>query len=245
MVRRNLARSRTEAQRLIASGVVSVDGFPARRAAGIVTSGSLVEVDEDGPRWVSRGALKLVAALDAFDVVVAGVEAIDVGSSTGGFTEVLLDRGAEHVTCLDVGSDQFDDGLRSDPRISLWEQTNVRGVDVGEIGGPFDLVVVDLSFISLTVVANDLAELAKDDADLVVLVKPQFEVQRADLGKGGILRDSVKRLGAVQRVMDALTAAGLGCRDIVQSPVDGGDGNVEFLLLCSKGAEGLRLEVPS
>lgn len=194
---------------------------------------------------MSRGALKLIAALDAFDVVVAGLEAIDVGSSTGGFTEVLLARDAAHVTCLDVGSDQLDESLRSDPRISLWEQTNVRGVDAGAIGGPFDLAVVDLSFISLTVVSSDLAELAKDGAYLVVLVKPQFEVQRADLGKGGILRDSVKRSEAVGRVIGALTAAGLGCRAIVQSPIDGGDGNAEFLLLCRKGAEALRLEVPS
>lgn len=240
-----MARSRTDAQRMIASGAVSVEGVLVQRAASLVDADSPIEVDGRERRWVSRGALKLIAALDGFGVSVEGLKAIDVGSSTGGFTEVLLDRGVAHVTCLDVGREQLDDRLRRDSRVSVREGTNVRGVDVGVVGGPFDLVVADLSFVSLTVVSADLARLIKDEADLVVLVKPQFEVQRADLGKGGILRDPARRAAAVERVIDALAAAGLAGQAIMRSPIEGGNGNVEFLLLCRKGAPDARLEVLS
>jgi 23S rRNA (cytidine1920-2'-O)/16S rRNA (cytidine1409-2'-O)-methyltransferase len=168
-----------------------------------------------------------------------------VGSSTGGFSEVLLDRGASSVVALDVGNNQLHESLRSDPRVVVMEGTNIRHIDPGTVGAPFDLVVVDLSFISLRLVVAELASLVSADGDLLLLVKPQFEVQRRDLGKGGILRNEGKRSEVVSEVAEQLDLAGLAPQGLIQSPVEGGDGNTEFLLWCRVGARSQDLEVPA
>lgn len=217
----------------------------AAKASQRVGSGDLIEVDPGIRVWVSRGSDKLLAALEGFHIEVAGRRCIDVGSSTGGFTEVLLDRGAASVVALDVGSGQLHSSLRGDPRVEVVEETNIRHADLRVLGAPFDLVVADLSFISLRLVAGRLAELIVPNGDVVVLVKPQFEVQKADLGKGGILRDEERRRHGVEGVIQAMQDVGLGPQGLIRSPVRGNDGNVEFLLWCRRDAPPHDLEVPA
>ena len=194
---------------------------------------------------MSRGALKLQAALDSFQLEVADKTAVDVGASTGGFTEVLLDRSAASVVALDVGRGQLDRRLASDPRVTNLEAVNVKDISAEEIGGPFEIVVADVAFISLTKVAAQLSGLAGTGGDLVVLVKPQFEVERGDLSKKGVVRADEKRRGTVHRVAAALETEGVGSLDVIKSPIAGGDGNVEYLLWGRKSEESRVLEVPS
>ena len=189
MVRRGLASSRAQAKRLIISQQVVIVGGTAIRPSSVVASQTVIEVIGGQRRWVSRGAEKLLAALDAFPVELQGKTVLDVGASTGGFTEVALEAGAAKVVALDVGRGQLHERLSADPRVVSLEKTNIREVSPKQVGGPFPVVVVDLSFISLRVVAGSLAAVAADDADLIVLIKPQFEVGRAGLGHGGIVRD--------------------------------------------------------
>ena len=240
MVRRRLAPSRAAAQDLIAGGRVRVGGAVAAKPARLVDPGEAVAVAGDGPRYVSRGGLKLEAALAAFGIDPAGRQAIDVGASTGGFTDCLLGHGARKVTAVDVGRNQLHERLRADPRVVSLERTDVRGVDPAAIGGPADLVVADLSFISLRKVAAALRRLAS--GDLVVLVKPQFEAGRAEADRGrGVIRDSAVRRRAVLGACDALEAAGAAIMGIMASPVTGADGNMEFLVHADvrPGAAGL------
>jgi 23S rRNA (cytidine1920-2'-O)/16S rRNA (cytidine1409-2'-O)-methyltransferase len=199
----------------------------------------------DERRWVSRGALKLLAALDAFAVDINGKTVLDVGSSTGGFTEVALDAGAERLVALDVGKAQLHESLKRNPRVTSLERTNFRLVDTSGIGGPFPIIVADLSFISLCAVAGKLAEAAMEDADLILLVKPQFEAGKRKVGRGGIVREHSVRAEAVIKVIDCLAEAGLGARGLIRSPIEGRDGNVEYLLWLRKGEVGLPLEVPA
>lgn len=244
MVRRSLARSRSEARNLIRAGSVSVDGRPEVRPAASVSPETPIQVDPTASRWVSRGGAKLTAALDTFEIPVEGRRCVDVGASTGGFTQVLLARGAGTVVALDVGHGQLHPSLGPDPRVTPMEGLNVRDAKPEELGGCFDLLVVDLSFISIRTVAASLAELACDGADAVVLVKPQFEVGRAGLGSGGVVRDIEARDAAVRMVIDALNDAELGSQRIIRSPVEGGDGNVEYLVWAVKRASARPLEVP-
>jgi 23S rRNA (cytidine1920-2'-O)/16S rRNA (cytidine1409-2'-O)-methyltransferase len=188
-------------------------------------------------RFVSRGAYKLAAALEAFPVNVAGRTAIDVGSSTGGFTQVLLEAGASAVTAVDVGRDQLHPMLRDDPRVTVHEGTNIRDVAGATLGCPFAVVTADLSFISLQVIAGDLARLGDDDTDWLVLIKPQFEVGRHHLGKDGVVRDGGRRGQAVVDVMAAFAGVGLVSRGAVRSPIPGGSGNVEALLWLRREGE--------
>ena len=176
LVARGLFTTRSAARNAIKAGFVLVDGVVAQKPALRVAGATPVEVDEDATHYVGRGAHKLAAALRAFPVSTAGRAAVDVGSSTGGFTQVLLDCGVDTVVAIDVGRDQLHPSLRGDPRVLVWESTNVKDVVLQDVGGPFDIVTADLSFISLTAVAGDLARLGKEDADWIVLVKPQFEV---------------------------------------------------------------------
>ena len=230
LVTRNLLSSRSSARIAILDGLVRVDGDLAEKPAMKVSTASTIEVAADADRYVGRGARKLAAAIRDFNVPVAGRSAIDVGSSTGGFTEVLLEAGAKRVVAVDVGHDQLAPRLRSDPRVVVRESTNIRDVTVAELGGPFDVITVDLSFISLGVVADALVRLGSDRADWVVLVKPQFEVGRKDLGKGGVVRSAVARAAAVQRVVELLRGAGLVTVGAMESPISGGSGNREALL---------------
>jgi 23S rRNA (cytidine1920-2'-O)/16S rRNA (cytidine1409-2'-O)-methyltransferase len=245
LVRRDLARSRTEAQRLISESKIVVGGMPTPKASSLVAADTRIELVSEERRWVSRGALKLIAALEAFPIDLAGKRVLDVGSSTGGFTEAALDRGAASVTALDVGRAQLHESLSRDPRVVSMERTNFRLVDVDDLGAPFPVVVADLSFISLCTVAGKLAAASADGGDLVLLVKPQFEAGKGQVGRGGVVRDQTVRDRAVRQVIGCLAEVGLGALGLIRSPIEGRDGNVEYLLWLRKGEPGLGLEVPA
>lgn len=232
LVRRGLARSRTEAAELIAAGRVLVAGQVAAKPATVVDPGAalLVREVDDEPRWASRGAHKLIGALDAFDVDVDGRRCLDAGASTGGFTDVLLRRGAREVVAVDVGYGQLVWALRQDERVQVHDRTNVRFLTPQDIGGPADVVVADLSFISLTLVLPALVACARPDADLLPMVKPQFEVGRDRLGAGGVVRDKDLRAEAVATVVRAAGLLGWGTAGVVASPLPGPSGNVEFFV---------------
>lgn len=241
LVRRGLARSRGHARSLVEAGDVSVDGATATKPSAPTTAAQAVHVREEGPRWVSRAAYKLVGALEAFGprgLTVRGRRALDVGASTGGFTQVLLHEGAAHVTALDVGHDQLVPEVAQDPRVTERSGTTVRGLTPEEVGGRVEVLVADLSFISLTLVLGTFRGLVTDDADLVVLVKPQFEVGRTRLGKNGIVRDQGDRAWAVTEVGRAAISADLHPHGLVASPVVGTEGNAEYLLWLTPRATG-------
>ncbi|HZQ88276.1 MAG TPA: TlyA family RNA methyltransferase [Acidimicrobiales bacterium] len=232
MVRRGLVPTREQAQDAIAAGSVVVGGAVANKAARMVAAGEPVEILGPAPRFVSRGGLKLDAALDRFDVDPTGKTALDAGASTGGFTDCLLQRGAASVVAVDVGRGQLHERLRNDPRVRVVEQTNVRHLDVADLdGAPFPLVTVDLSFISLATVAPAVADrLAAPGADVVTLVKPQFEAGRREVSRGkGVVRDPEVWSDVLARTRSALAAQGAAMMDAMVSPLLGADGNVEFL----------------
>jgi 23S rRNA (cytidine1920-2'-O)/16S rRNA (cytidine1409-2'-O)-methyltransferase len=232
---RGLARSRTHAARLIANGYVRVDGTPVVKASFPVTDDQTVTLDSVD-RYVSRGANKLVAALDAFPgVQVAGRLALDAGASTGGFTQVLLERGAEQVIAVDVGHGQLDPIIERDPRVVAVEGFNLRHASPETLAGasgvarPVDLVVADLSFISLGLVLAPLQSVARPEADFVLLVKPQFEVGRTGV-KEGIVRNPALRADAVTNVLWAAFDLGLSTAGLIPSPIAGSGGNLEYLV---------------
>jgi 23S rRNA (cytidine1920-2'-O)/16S rRNA (cytidine1409-2'-O)-methyltransferase len=239
LVRRGLARSREQAAELIAAGRVSVSGQTAAKAATQVAKDAPVTVaapDDGTPDYVSRGGHKLAGALAAFpDLVVAGRRCLDAGASTGGFTDVLLRAGAAHVVAADVGYGQLAWKLRTDERVTVLERVNVRSLRPEQVAPPPELVVGDLSFISLTLVLPALAECAAPDADLVLMVKPQFEVGKGKIGAGGVVRDPADRADAVRHVAAAAGTLGLGVRGITASPLHGPSGNVEYFLWLRKG----------
>ncbi|GMU77346.1 MAG: TlyA family rRNA (cytidine-2'-O)-methyltransferase [Acidimicrobiia bacterium] len=230
LVRRGLAESRTTAARLIGAGRVRVAGLPATTSARRVDGAAPITVVADGPQYVSRGGVKLAAALDAFGLDVGGQVALDAGASTGGFTDCLLQRGAARVHAVDVGRGQLAWKLRQDPRVIVRERTYVRTLDRASLGVPVGLVVADLSFISLVTVAPALVACAVDAADFVLLVKPQFEAGRDRVGRGGIVREPAVHAAVLGEVSDGLAAAGLLVTGIVASPIRGADGNREFLV---------------
>ena len=230
LVRRGLARSRQQAAELISAGRVSVDGMPAAKpATAIAMTASLIV--KDGERsWVSRGAHKLIGALDAFGIEVAGRRALDAGASTGGFTEVLLDREAREVVAVDVGYGQLAWPLRSDERVTVLERTNVRALTPELIGGQVQVVVADLSFISLSTVLPALTACSSADADIVPMVKPQFEVGRGQVGAGGVVSDPQLRHAAVRAVSARAAELQWQTVGVVASPLPGPSGNVEYFL---------------
>jgi 23S rRNA (cytidine1920-2'-O)/16S rRNA (cytidine1409-2'-O)-methyltransferase len=235
LVRRGLASSRAVAVEAVAAGRVSVAGAPALSPARQVASDEPIAVAAPAAQFVSRGGVKLAAALDAFALDVHGRRCLDVGASTGGFTDCLLQRGAAHVVALDVGRGQLAWSLRTDDRVTVLERTNVRHVEAEQIGAPADFCVVDVSFISLRTVAPHLLRLTTAAAEFVLLVKPQFEAGRARVGKGGIVRDADIRRAVVEEVVAGLDELGLGVRAVVASPITGADGNVEFLAHARRG----------
>ncbi|MDO8646287.1 MAG: TlyA family RNA methyltransferase [Candidatus Planktophila sp.] len=237
LVRRELARSRENASDLIESRSVLVNGIPATKPATMVDAETSIKLAGKRDDFVSRGGHKLAGALDAFTgVVVEGKRALDAGASTGGFTDVLLRRNAAHVVAVDVGYGQLAWELRQDPRVSILDRTNIRHLTGDVVGEPIDLVVADLSFISLTLVLPALAAVSKPEADYVVMVKPQFEVGRERLGAGGVVRDPALRKTAVIDVADSAYDVGLGTMAIVASPLPGPAGNVEYFLWLRRGA---------
>lgn len=238
LVRRGLARSRQQAAELIDAGRVTIDGMPAAKPATAVAVTALIAVqDSDEKTWVSRGAHKLIGALDTFGIDVHGRRALDAGASTGGFTEVLLDRGAAEVEAVDVGYGQLAWSLRSDPRVRVIERTNVRDLTVDAIGGPVDIVVADLSFISLSTVLPALTACAGPSADIVPMVKPQFEVGRSQVGAGGVVTDPALRSAAVLRVSRRAAELGWHTVGVAASPLPGPSGNVEYFLWLRAGAD--------
>ncbi|TQK43629.1 23S rRNA (cytidine1920-2'-O)/16S rRNA (cytidine1409-2'-O)-methyltransferase [Streptomyces sp. SLBN-118] len=242
LVRRNLARSREHASQLIAAGRVTVGGNTATKSATQVeTSAAIVVASDDGdPDYVSRGGHKLAGALAAFmplGLKIEGRRALDAGASTGGFTDVLLRSGAGHVVAVDVGYGQLAWSLQSDERVSVKDRTNVRELTLESIDGvPVDLVVGDLSFIPLGLVLPALARCAAPDADLVLMVKPQFEVGRERLGSGGVVRSPELRAEAVKAVAGKAAELGLGVQGVTASPLPGPSGNVEYFLWLRAGA---------
>jgi 23S rRNA (cytidine1920-2'-O)/16S rRNA (cytidine1409-2'-O)-methyltransferase len=238
LVHRGLARSREHARGLVEEGRVVLGGAVASKAATQVepTASIVVREGVEGPDYVSRGAHKLIGALDAFGLDVAGRHALDAGASTGGFSDVLLRRGVAAVIAVDVGYGQLAWPVRSDPRVSVLERTNVRDLTAELLPFVPDLVVGDLSFISLALVLPALSQVASADADLVLMVKPQFEVGRGQVGAGGVVRDPALRSEAVRRIAGAAAALGLGVAGVVASPLPGPSGNVEYFLHLRRGA---------
>lgn len=231
LVRRGLAVSRAEAAAAVDAGLVTVGGAPALKASRLVGADEPVVLAGPPRRFVSRGGDKLDAALDRFGVDVRGVRALDAGSSTGGFTDCLLQRGATHVVAVDVGHHQLHEKLRADGRVTVREGLNIRHADGGDLGGPFDVIVADLSFISLRTVAEVLIGLARPGADLVWLVKPQFEAGRQEAAKGrGVVRDPEVRDRVRDEIHFHLDGLGAHVHGWMDSPVPGPAGNVELLV---------------
>ncbi len=229
MARRGLALSREKAQRLILAGRVRVNSRPAAKPDLRVDAATPIMVVGPTNEYASRGAYKLLHALDHFAVNVKDRLALDVGASTGGFTDVLLQRGAAHVVALDVGYGQLIERLRTDPRVTVLDRTNIRYVTAAALPYEPDLVVVDTSFISLTLVLPAITRLAATIADIIVLIKPQFEVGRGNVGRGGIVRDAAQRQRAVDQVVATAGQLGLEVRGVIESPIRGASGNQEFL----------------
>ena len=237
LVRRELARSREQAADLIEKRSVLVNGIPATKPATQVDAETSIVIVGDRDDFVSRGGHKLAGALDAFiDIQVSGKRCLDAGASTGGFTDVLLRRGAAHVVAVDVGYGQLAWELRQNARVSILDRTNIRHLTGEMVGEAIDLVVADLSFISLTLVLPALAAVSKPEADFVIMVKPQFEVGREKLGAGGVVRDPALRKSAVIDVAESAYDVGLGTLGIAASPLPGPAGNVEYFLWLRRGA---------
>ena len=240
LVRRGLARSRDHAADLIESRSVLVIGIPASKPATQVDAETSITIQGDRSDFVSRGGHKLAGALDSFpEIIVAGKRALDAGASTGGFTDVLLKRDVANVIAVDVGYGQLAWELRNDPRVTILDRTNIRHLTIEQVGEAVDLVVADLSFISLTLVLPALAAVSGTNADYLVMVKPQFEVGRGKLGAGGVVRDSALRKSAVLEVADCAYDMGLGCNGVVASSLPGPSGNVEYFLWLKRGAQEL------
>jgi 23S rRNA (cytidine1920-2'-O)/16S rRNA (cytidine1409-2'-O)-methyltransferase len=237
LVRRGLAASRTEAKLAIEEGVVNVNGVTATRSSTMVAADTPVSLTSAARRFVSRGGDKLAGALDRLDVSVEGRRWLDAGASTGGFTDCLLQRGATAVAAVDVGYGQLDWKLRNDDRVTVMERTNIRDLSVDQLPWRPDAIVGDLSFISLRTVLPRLVELMADDGDLVLMVKPQFEVGRENVGKGGVVRDPELWVSSITSVTAAAAGLGFGLVGATASDVPGPAGNREFFVWLKHGAE--------
>lgn len=233
LVDRGLAASRERARALVMSGAVLVRGQPETKPGTMLDPSVEITLREADHPYVSRGALKLLKGLDTFGIDPSGKIALDIGASTGGFTDVLLRRGAARVYAIDVGYGQLAWQLRQDPRVVVLERQNVRNIDLALVPEPCDLAVIDVSFISLALVLPRVAELLRPPAGkpIVALVKPQFEVGKEQVGKGGVVRDEAARRSAVTKIRDWANANGFVAGDDVESPITGPAGNVEYLLL--------------
>jgi 23S rRNA (cytidine1920-2'-O)/16S rRNA (cytidine1409-2'-O)-methyltransferase len=238
LVRRGLARSREQAVELISSGEVLVRGLPATKSAMQVDAQTSIKVAASGDEYVSRGGFKLAGALDFFkEIDVKNKLALDAGASTGGFTDVLLRRGVSKVIAVDVGYGQLAWSLQQDSRVEILDRTNIRNISPDLIREPVDIVVADLSFISLKLVLPALQSVAKADAEFLLMVKPQFEVGREQLGSGGVVREKELRIKAVKDVAQSALDVGLGTFGVVASSLPGPSGNVEYFLWLRRGNE--------
>ncbi|MEW6115960.1 MAG: TlyA family RNA methyltransferase [Nitrospirota bacterium] len=234
LVDRGLAPSRERARALIMEGKVLVGGMPATKAGSVIAADAAIELKGEDIPYVSRGGLKLEAALDHFHIPLQDNVAMDVGASTGGFTDCMLQRGARKVYCVDVGYGQLAWKLRQDPRVTLIERTNIRFLERERIPDDLDIVTIDVSFISLAKVVPKVLEFLKPGGAIIALIKPQFEVGKGEVDKGGIVKDETKRMKAVERVKGELEALGLETVGVIPSPILGQKGNVEFLIYLIK-----------
>jgi 23S rRNA (cytidine1920-2'-O)/16S rRNA (cytidine1409-2'-O)-methyltransferase len=243
LARRGLVEGRSAAREVIEAGRVTVDGAPANKPARLVDPSQAVVLAGPPPKYVSRGGRKLEAALEGFNIDAVGLRAVDVGASTGGFTDCLLQRGAASVVAIDVGRGQLHHRLVLDPRVAVHERTNARGIDGPAVGGPFDLLVADLSFISLRTVMADLMGLVVQGAPMVLLVKPQFEAGKAEADRGsGVIRDPEVWADVLEAVDASVRAHGAAIMEGMASPITGADGNVEFLVYVRTGITGTPLD---
>jgi 23S rRNA (cytidine1920-2'-O)/16S rRNA (cytidine1409-2'-O)-methyltransferase len=235
LVERSLAESRERAQALILSGQVLVNERKIDKAGALVSGETEIRILGETLRYVSRGGLKLEHALHEFKISVTGKNAVDVGASTGGFTDCLLQHGCAKVYAIDVGYGQLAWKLRQDPRVIVIERANIRVMDPALIPEQADIAVIDVSFISLEKVIPPVLGLLKPSAEIIALIKPQFEVGKESVGKGGIVKDEAARRAAVERIAAFVKDQGLVVRGVVPSPITGQDGNVEFLLYAIRG----------
>ena len=238
MARRGMAPSREGAQRLIMAGRVRVDSQPALKADQSVDERSAIALVGEAPEYASRGGLKLAAALDHFGVDPQGRRAMDVGASTGGFTDVLLRRGAAHVIALDVGYGQIADRLRRDSRVTVLDRTNIRLVEAASLSYAPELVTIDVSFISLRLVIPAVLELSAPAVAILALVKPQFEVGKGKVGKGGVVRDEAMRRRAVEEELEFAAGLGLEATPAMEAPIRGAAGNQEYMVLMRRRGTG-------
>jgi 23S rRNA (cytidine1920-2'-O)/16S rRNA (cytidine1409-2'-O)-methyltransferase len=236
LVDRGLFASRERARAAVLAGEVRVAGQVVTKAGSMVEPGCDIEVAEK-QRYVSRGGEKLAGALDTFGLDVTGKRAVDVGASTGGFTDCLLQRGVPSVVAIDVGYGQLAWSLRTDPRVTVVERTNIRATDPTELGAPFDLAVVDVSFISLRTVMPHVAALLGEEGMVVALVKPQFEAGKGRVGKRGVVKDPVVHVDVLEAAEKAVGEAGLIVRGLTFSPIKGPEGNIEFWLWAARTGE--------
>jgi len=234
LVEAGLFPSREQARAAILAGKVRVGDRPLRKAGEPVAADVVFQVEE-GPRFVSRGGLKLEHALEVFELDVTGARCVDVGASTGGFTDCLLQHGAACVTAIDVGYGQLAWSLRNDPRVTVLERTNIRSVESEALGTPFDLAVVDVSFIGLEIVLPAVLGLLSTQGSIVALVKPQFEAGKGRVGKRGVVKDPLVHAEVLTSVGDAATALGLTVRGLAFSPITGPEGNIEFWMWAARG----------
>jgi 23S rRNA (cytidine1920-2'-O)/16S rRNA (cytidine1409-2'-O)-methyltransferase len=230
LVERGLALSRERAQALILSGVVLVDGQPAGKAGTAIAEDAQLTLRQPDHPYVGRGGLKLAHALDTFAITIEGRDALDIGASTGGFTDVLLRRGAARVVALDVGHGQIDWTLRNDPRVVVIEHLNARNLTRADLPAPVDIVVIDVSFISLAHIFPRIPAVLRAGADVVALVKPQFEAGRSEVGKKGVVRDAAVQARVVEEATARAAEVGLARAGMTESPITGDTGNREFFL---------------
>ncbi|MEO7659380.1 MAG: TlyA family RNA methyltransferase [Pyrinomonadaceae bacterium] len=236
LVEKGFAESRTKANALVMAGIVLVDEKRVSKPSEVFKFESEIRIKGDSPenKFVGRGGLKLEAALNTFAIDPTGLTCIDIGSSTGGFTDCLLKNGARHVTAIDVGTNQLVWSLRNDPRVDVRENTNARELKPANFDSPFDLAVMDVSFISVTKILPAIIPLLTRDAKILVLIKPQFEVGRGEVGKGGIVRDSEKHQRVVREINAFAAELGLESKGLIDSPILGAEGNKEFLACYAK-----------
>jgi len=234
LVEKGLVSNRNRARSLLMSGVVYVDGLLIDKAGAFVKEDSIIDVKDDHQEYVSRGGIKLEAAINQFNIDVGGKIALDIGASTGGFTDCLLQFGARKVYAVDVGYGQLDWSLRQDSRVVLLERVNARYLRPEEIGELVDISTFDVSFISLTLIVPAIHQMLKNSGVIIALIKPQFEVGKGEVGKGGIVRDGLKHTAVVEKISSFLDEFGYKVMGVISSPILGADGNKEFLVAAIK-----------